>query len=75
MVVFSIVPCRSVLSPALYNRRLNSVGYSSRHVLSLFSLLGLANGGHSQEIEEWEAKVSTFQDPPLTQPDHGLGSG
>ena len=51
------------------------MGYSSRHVLSLFSLLGLANGGHSQEIKEWEAKVSSFQDPPLTQPDHGLGSG
>ena len=53
MVVFSIVPCRSVLSPALYNRRLNSVGYSSRHVLSLFSLLGLAKSSTRIISGEW----------------------
>ena len=49
------------------------MGYSSGHILSLFSLLGLANGGHSQETEEWEAKVSTLQDPPLTQPGPRVG--
>ena len=48
------------------------MGCSSRHVLSLFSLMDLPTED-TQEIEEWEAKVSTLQDPPLTQPRPWVG--